>query len=133
MLSDLLQAALTNAHLAHRSGRLQDLHFLRGRIALLQGDADTALAEFNTALDVQVRIAAALKQAALLGSSGFPRQGLLHLDHLASEPAQAFVPRFGMPRIHAWVLERQQYWPKEVAHLRATLDEDVRHQAHSAE
>ncbi len=128
-LGDLLQAALANPHLASNPGRQQDIHYLLGHLALKQGDADTALAEFNRALDEQVRISGALKQAALLGASGFPRQGLAHLDHLAAEPAEAYKPGFGMPRIHAWVLQRQHYWPKELAHLRATLRDDAAKQA----
>ncbi|HEY8586613.1 MAG TPA: tetratricopeptide repeat protein [Rhodanobacter sp.] len=132
-LSSFLDAALSNPHLSDNAGRQQDLHYLRGRLALMQGDADTALVDFNRALDAQVRIAAALKQAALLGSAGFPEQGLAHLDHLDAEPRKHYLPAFGMPRIHAWVLERQQYWPKELARLRATLREDARQQAHTAE
>jgi tetratricopeptide (TPR) repeat protein len=131
-LSSLLQAALSNPHLATIPGRMQDIHYLIGRMALKQGDAVTALAEFNQALDEQVRVALALKQAALLGASGFPRLGLAHLDHLATEPAQTYEPGFGMPRIHAWVLGRQHYWPKELAHLRATLRDDAAHQTPTA-
>lgn len=132
-LSSFLDAALSNPHLRDNAGRQQDLHYLRGRLALMQGDADTALVEFNHALDAQVRTSAALKQAALLGSAGFPEQGLAHLDHLEAEPGEHYLPAFGMPRIHAWVLERQQYWPRELARLRATLREDARQQARTAE
>lgn len=132
-LSSLLQAALANSYLASNPGRQQDIHYLQGRLALMQGDADTALAEFNRALDLQVRTSMALKQAALLGSSGFPQQGLSHLDHLEAEPQQGYSPGFGMPRIHDWVLQHQQYWPKELARLRATLRDDATHQKHTAE
>jgi hypothetical protein len=131
-LSNLLQSALANPHLATNPGRQQDIHYLLGRLALIQGHANTALFEFNQALDQQVRISAALKQAALLGSSGFPEQGLAHLDHLAAKPPQVYEPGIGMPRIHTWVLQRQQYWPKELAQLHATLREDAAHQAHIA-
>jgi protein O-mannosyl-transferase len=132
-LSTLLQAALANPYLASNPGRQQDIHYLQGHLALMQGDADTALAEFNRALDLQVRTSMALKQAALLGSSGFPQQGLSHLDHLEAEPQQAYDTGFGMPRIHDWVLQHQQYWPKELARLRATLRDDATHQKHTAE
>lgn len=132
-LSSLLQATLANPHLTSNPGRQQDIHYLQGRIALLQGDADTALAEFNLSLDLQIRTSAALKQAALLGAHGFPRQGLAHLDHLAAEPTQTHAPGFGMPRIHTWVLQRQQYWPKEVARLRATLHADAMQQTQPVE
>lgn len=128
-LDSLLHAALANQHLANNPGRQQDIHHLLGRLALKQGDANTALAEFNRALDEQVRVSAALKQAALLGASGFPQHGLAHLDHLAAEPSQAYKPTFGMPRIHAWVFQRQHYWPKELAHLRATLRDDANKQS----
>lgn len=132
-LSSLLAAALANPYLASNPGRQQDIHYLQGHLALIQGDADTALAEFNRALDLQVRTSIALKQAALLGSSGFPLQGLSHLDHLEAEPQQAYSPGFGMPRVHDWVLQHQQYWPKELARLRATLRDDATHQKHTAE
>lgn len=132
-LHSLLHAALANPYLASNPGRQQDLHYLLGHLALLQGDADTALTEFNRALDEQVRIAAALKQASLLGAAGFPSQGLAHLDHLAMEPQQNYRPGFGMPRVHAWVLEHQQYWPKELAHLRDTLRNDASHQTRTTE
>jgi tetratricopeptide (TPR) repeat protein len=132
-LGGLLQAALANPHLASNPGRQQDIHYLLGHLALLQGDANSALVEFNQALDSQVRVSAALKQAAMLGASGFPQQGLAHLDHLAAEPEQNYRPGFGMPRVHARVLEHQQYWPKELAHLRATLRDDAAQQTQAAE
>lgn len=132
-LSGLLHAALTNPYLASNPGRQQDIHYLQGRLALMQGDADTALGQFNRALDLQVRTSMALKQAALLGSSGFPQQGLSHLDHFESGPQQTYSPEFGMPRIHDWVLQHQQYWPKELARLRATLRDDATHQKRTSE
>jgi tetratricopeptide (TPR) repeat protein len=131
-LASLLKAAVDNPYMASNSGRQQDIHYLLGHLALNQGDANTALTAFNRALDEQVRVSAALKQAALLGARGFPHQGLAHLDHLAGEPAQAYEPGFGMPRIHAWVLQRQHYWPNELAHLRATLRDDATKQASNA-
>lgn len=128
-LSSMLGAALTNPYLATNPGRQQDIYYLMGRLALKQGNADMALTEFNRALDQQVRTSAALKQAALLGASRFPKQGLAHLDHLAEKPAQTSQSGFGMPRVHAWVLQNQNYWPKELAHLQATLRDDAAKQA----
>jgi len=132
-LDGLLQATMVNPHLANNLGRQQDIHYLLGRLALLQGDAATALAQFNLALDAQVRVSAALKQAAMLGSHGFPTQGLAHLDHLTNEPEQSYEISLGMPRIHAWVLQRQKYWPKELSRLRGTLQGAVAQQTHTAE
>ncbi len=127
-LGRLLEAAEHNPILMRSAGRQQDIDYLLGRIALARDDADTALSYFNKALDQQVRVSAALQQAALLGSAGFPRQGLAHLDHYEDESQKEYKPRFGMPRIHTWVLNHQQYWQKELVRLRATLRDDAHQQ-----
>lgn len=128
MIDGLLHSALTNSHLAAIAGREQDIYYLKGRMALKQGDAEVALNDFNIALDLQVRIAAALEQAALLGSTGHPKLGLAHLDHYDAERSKETEPDFGMPHLHAWVLQRQQYWPQEMTYLRATLQRDAKRQ-----
>jgi len=35
--------------------------------------------------------------------------------------AREATPAFGMPRIHAWVLQRQHYWDNELSRLRQTF------------
>ncbi|HTV84493.1 MAG TPA: tetratricopeptide repeat protein [Dyella sp.] len=130
-VAELLDAAQSNAYLAADTGRSQDLLYLQGHLALLRGDPNAALADFNQALDLQPRVSTALAQAALLGSMGFPRQGLAHLDHYEMVKHLAKPAAFGMPRLHAWVLEKQLYWPKELAHLSATLSGDATAQAPS--
>jgi hypothetical protein len=132
-IATLVDAAQHNPHLMKVAGRRQDLYYLQGRLALAKNDGDSALADFNRALDQQVRITGALQQAALLGSNGFPRQGLAHLDHYVAERDKGTKPGFGMPSVHAWVLHRQHYWSKETARLRATLREDAQRQAASSE
>jgi tetratricopeptide (TPR) repeat protein len=128
----LLEAAGENQRLMEIFGRRQDVTYLRGRLALAEGCADQALTYFNQALAEQLRIGAALRQAALLGSAGYPELGLAHLSQYdalqasAKESGMAYQPPFGMPRIHAWVLRRQGYWDRELARLRATLREDER-------
>ncbi|MEO8742969.1 MAG: tetratricopeptide repeat protein [Lysobacteraceae bacterium] len=124
-LQTWIDAANENPRIADAPGRRQDFLRLEGRIALARGDVDTALADFNRSLDQDVRAGAALEQAALLGSAGFPRQGIAHLDHYAAERTREQKPAFGMPRIHAWVLSRQGYWAHELTHLRATLSADM--------
>jgi len=119
----LAQAGLGNPHLP--AGRHQDLEHVLGTIALTMNRPDEALMHFNRALALDPREPAALMQAAELGSAGHPRQGLSHLaffDKLRAAPQEATV---GMPAIHAWVLRRQQYWPRERARLEATLRADV--------
>jgi hypothetical protein len=68
----------------------------------------------------------ALQGAATLGAAGYPAQGLQLLDHYGhAHRNSAATPGFGMPRVHAWVLARQDYWPHELAHLRHQLELDV--------
>jgi protein O-mannosyl-transferase len=132
-ITGLLDAAASNQFLTTNPGRRQDIHYLRGRLALIQGNADAALNAFNQALEQQVRVSVALEQAALLGASGHPEQGLAHLDYYEAVGQHTDIPSFGMPRVHAWVLERQQYWPKELARLRATLRDDAARKIPSAQ
>ena len=125
MVNSLLDAALTNNYFKDVPGRLQDIYYLKGLLALKLQTPATALQDFNQALDLQVRAPLALQQAALLGASGYPALGLAHLQHYDSEPPQDDTLGFGMPRIHEWVLRKQRYWSIELARLRATLDHDA--------
>ena len=121
----LLNAAMSNPRLMETAGRRQDLYHLRGRIALERHDPSSALASFNLALDQQVTPTIAFQQAALLGSAGYPAQGLAHLDHYEIMRSKEFVPAWGMARLHAWILRRQAYWDKELVRLRQTLRSDA--------
>ena len=132
-VQQLLDAAATNPSLTGEAGRRQDLDYLLGRLALSQGDVAVAAARFDTALRDQVRVAAALRQAALLGASGYPLQGLQHLALYDSLRAEEEQPSFGMPRVHAWVLRRQGYWDRELDRLRATLREDAHYEEAKSE
>lgn len=124
----LLHALGRNNALMERANRRQDLAYLQGRLALTQGQPDLALADFNWSIDQQVRPGAALRQAALLGASGYPELGLAHLAHYdaAATSGKVYEPPLGMARLHEWVLRQQGYWAREEARLRATLREDVR-------
>ncbi len=125
-LEAFADAAQSNPKLMAIRGRKQDLDSIRGRIALARGNPDQALNDFNLALEQDVRISAALEQAAQLGAHGYPRRGLAHLDHFTHLNAHhPHKPGFGMPRIHAWVLARQSYWRNEMDHLRHTLEQDA--------
>ena len=61
----------------------------------------------------------------MLGSAGYPQEGLAHLDHFRALHVQPVSPGSGMPWLHAWVLQRQDYWPKEIRRLRDTLRQDA--------
>jgi len=123
-LLNLIDAGLQNPKLT-ASGPLQDLTYLRGRIALAQHQPDAALADFQQALDLQIRPGMALEAAATLGAAGYPAQGLRLLDHYQQVEKNAMAPDVGMPRLHEWVLARQGYWPHELAHLRQQLSLDA--------
>jgi tetratricopeptide (TPR) repeat protein len=125
-LGRLLDAARGNPRLMAVAGRRVDIDHLQGRIALEQGKPDEALADFNRALDQEVRATAALQQAALLGAAGYPAQALAHLDHFEAARGKQAIPASGMPRVHAWVLQHQHYWDRELARLRNTLLADQR-------
>jgi len=123
-LQELIDTGLKNPRLS-AAGPQQDLTYLHGRIALAQGQPDRALADFTRALDLQVRPDMALEAAATLGRAGYPSQGLQLLDHYEAVKGDAMKPSFGMPWLHAWVLERQHYWPQELDQLRRQLTLDA--------
>jgi tetratricopeptide (TPR) repeat protein len=124
-LLSLIDAGLQNPKLA-LAGPRQDFTYLRGRIALSQHEPDAALADFQRALDLQVRPGMALEAAATLGAAGYPIQGLRMLDHYQRVEKYAAPPDFGMLRLHDWILTRQRYWPQEFAHLRNQLNLDAK-------
>ncbi len=131
-LSSLADATLENTALMKIAGQRQNTWYIKGRIALAGHKPKQALHDFDTALAQQVRYAAALKQAALLGAAGHPRLGLAHLDYFDTLKPHLYEDAHGMARIHAWVLQRQNYWPHELQRLRRTLRSDAAtEQAHT--
>jgi len=123
-LLGLIDAALRNPRL-YEPGPQQDLIYLRGRIKLAQHRPDDALADFEQALDQQVRPGMALEAAATLGSAGYPRQGLSLLNQYEEMKKNSMPPTIGMPMLHEWVLARENYWPHELARLRRQLSLDA--------
>jgi protein O-mannosyl-transferase len=123
-LLGLIDVGMQNAKLS-AAGPQQDLTYLHGRIRLAQHQPDAALADFEHALDQQVRPGMALEAAATLGSSGYPRHGLRLLDHYEQVKKNDMPPGIGMPMLHEWVLTRENYWPHELAHLRLQLSLDA--------
>jgi tetratricopeptide (TPR) repeat protein len=122
-----IAAAWRNPRIATMPGRRQDLESLRGRLLLSQGDSAGALRAFNRALDAEPTPDAAGAQAAYLATAGEYAYALAHLDHyekLLREPRP--VPGWGMRRVHAWVLDRQRYWPYELIRLRRNLEAEIR-------
>jgi tetratricopeptide (TPR) repeat protein len=122
-LQEALDAARSNPHWQGLPGRQQDLNHLQAQLDLAEGRPDAALQSFNQALTADPKPGPALQQAAYLGSHGYPKLGLEHLDYFASLPPPP-KPAFGMPRIHAWVLCKQSWWSEETTYLRKTLEAD---------
>jgi hypothetical protein len=123
-LQATLDAARRNPYWHNQRGRQQDLDHLQGQLDLAEGHTEAALQSFNRALAKGPNPGAALQQAAYLGSHGYPSLGLSHLDFFAHLPPEP-KPGVGMPRIHAWVLHEQGWWPKELAYLRKNLETDA--------
>ncbi|HET7664001.1 MAG TPA: tetratricopeptide repeat protein [Rhodanobacteraceae bacterium] len=123
-LQGTLDAARRNPHWHDLPGRQQDLDHLQGELDLAKGKSAQALKHFNLALAAAPKPGVALQQAAYFGSHGYPQLGLAHLDYFATLPPGP-KPGMGMPRIHAWVLRIQDWWPKETAYLRKTLAADA--------
>lgn len=121
----LLLAAQSNPLLHQNHGRQQDLYYLRGLVALRQSRPDLALSLFDDGLREQPREGLGMIQAAALGSSGYPAQGLAHLALLESLPQPLPGNHWTMQYLHARVLRWQDYWPTEMARLRDTLRQDL--------
>ncbi|HEX5122729.1 MAG TPA: tetratricopeptide repeat protein [Rhodanobacteraceae bacterium] len=121
----LIDAASSNPTAQSIRGRQQDLLSLRARVALLRGDADAALAASNAAFDADPRPGAALKQAAILASAGFPEQAMRHLDHFRETWHPPSGPGTNMQSLHDWLLWRQGYWSHEIDHLRSVIAGDL--------
>lgn len=123
-LQAMLDAMRSNPHWRSIPGRQQDIEHLQGLLYLAQHRPDQALSAFDRALILDPQPDAALEQAATLGAEGYPLQGLAHLNFWRTLPPSKPAP-FGMPRIHAWILERQHYWECEALRLRKTLQTDA--------
>ena len=121
-----LAAARSNPRLVAIPGRQQDLHSLAGQLALARGKPQIALVEFNRAIDAWPTPQAAAQQAAMLATRGCYAEALAHLDYFARMPAPRRVQGWSMSRLHAMVLDRQDFWPSEMAILRERIADDYR-------
>jgi hypothetical protein len=124
-VKSLIDAAWANPVTRDTPGWQQDILSLRGRYALVQQQPQAAFQAFSAALLAQPRAATALEQAAMLGSAGQQGLALCELDLWERQPQIPAATGLSMARLHDWVLQRQQYWPHEIAHLRAALRHDL--------
>jgi hypothetical protein len=123
-LTRFIDAYRENPFLSRAPERQRDLYHLNGRLALAEGDAITALDNFNKAIATYPSPDETLLQAALLGSSGWPQLGLRHIEYYKTldQPQRAAS---GMRAVHLWLLDKYQYWPSEFKCLEGELRSSV--------
>ncbi len=114
-------AAMSNPALAAAGRREEDFEPLLGELAVHQGDPDRALVHFRRALLAHVNPDFAARMVAFLADHEDYRQALALLDTYEQNQQHASSPGFSMVWLHAKVLERQGYWPRELAALRSEL------------
>lgn len=132
---DFLHAAVDataqNPKVRQFPGNRQDVQYMRALLDLANGDGERAYQAFDRGLAQLPKPQTALKQAALLGTYGFPQLGLEHLDYYAAirRPPKLAA---NMPAIHRWLLAHQGYWVREFAALRWALQTDAAQRAKAA-
>jgi tetratricopeptide (TPR) repeat protein len=114
-------AAMGNPALAAAGRRDEDFEPLLGELAVHQGDPDQALVHFQRALLAHLNPDFAARMVAFLADHEYYQQALALLDTYEQSQQHASSPGFGMAWLHAKVLERQGYWPRELAALRSEL------------
>jgi Tfp pilus assembly protein PilF len=110
-----------NPALAAAGRRDEDFEPLLGELAVHQGDPDQALVHFQRALLAHLNPDFAARMVAFLADHEYYQQALALLDTYEQSQQHASSPGFGMAWLHAKVLERQGYWPRELAALRSEL------------
>lgn len=128
-LHEALAAARSNPKFGHQRGRQQDYWHVDGIIALAENDGKHALEAFDRAIAETPNRGIGLLQTGLLATAGFKKLALEHLEFTARQPAMGDVG-VGMPRIHAWVLDRQHFWDTETDALRKTLMSELQDSKH---
>jgi Tfp pilus assembly protein PilF len=127
-----IATAMRNPALAAAGRREEDFEPLLGELAVHQGDPDRALVHFRRALLAHLNPDFAARMVAFLADHEDYRQALALLDTYEQNQQHASSPGFGMAWLHAKVLERQGYWPHELAVLRSELLLEVAKQDHKA-
>lgn len=129
-----MEQALTNVKSNPKLPRSNRADWAFGRVdgalAIASDQPEKALAKFDRVLALSPSPDSALQQARALGSAGYPKLALRHLDYFATLPMPPKAG-LGMPRIHAWVLHEQGWWPQEMAYLRKDLTADAATKAKS--
>ena len=120
-----LAAALENPAVNNVQTRGQDIEPLLAQLAIRKQQPEAALQHFNRSLAAFTTPDVAARQASILASNGYFKEALAHLDTYERLKAQVRPPGQGMPRLHAKVLQWQDYWPREMSILRAKLHAEI--------
>ena len=124
-VKSLIDAAWDNRLTRDTVGWQQDILNLRGKYALAQQQPQEAFKHFIAALLVNPNPAAALEQAAMLGSAGHQKLALCELEFFEQQNFEVPDTGFSMARLHNWVLKRQNYWGHEISSLKSALSNDI--------
>jgi len=125
-IDSMLNALRSNPHFSNVPGRQQDFLHIEGLIALERSEPDAAFTAFERGVAILPRAKAVLRQAALLATAGRPDLGLKHLEDYERLPQPRLRPWPTMAHLHAWLLQRDGYWEREVARMHVQLAEDAR-------
>jgi len=118
-------AAGDNPQLNLPTVREKSMSSLFGLVALEEHRPDQALVFFNRSLLANAAPEVAAGQAVEFATRGYYREALLHLDYYDAMDKPVAKPRLAMGYLHELVLERQAYWPRELALLRAKLEREL--------
>ena len=124
-VKSLIDAAWDNPVTRETPGWQQDILNLRGKYALAQQQPQEAFGHFTAGLRLNPNPAAALEQAAILGSAGYQKLALCELEFFEQQAPEAPNKSFSMARLHDWVLKRQNYWGHEISSLKIALHNDL--------
>ncbi|MEJ2376402.1 MAG: hypothetical protein P8Y71_13630 [Pseudolabrys sp.] len=127
-LDGLVLAALDNPHVRSSRGWLQDMLALRGELRVAQGEPAQAVFLFKESLHTRPRPDAALFEASLLGSAGYPSDGVALLDYFETLP-QWSPSGFNVRRLRYLWLKHEGYYSDEIARIRRLLVKDVAEQS----
>ena len=124
-----IRAALDNPVISTPNVRNQDIEPLLAQLALRRHQPRVALEHFNRALSAYPSPDVAARHASILATHGAYQEALEHLDLYEKEASNMPRPGPSMAWVHAKVLERQGYWPREMHILRTNLHAALREQS----
>lgn len=101
-----------------------DRAFERAEAAILLAEGQPSQAEsaFDSLLASNPDPGDAVEQAKALDAFGYPKLALHHLEHFSELPSHS-KPGMGMPRLHAWILNKQEWWPRQISNLKKSIEE----------